>query len=97
MDNEIEVFSSEEFGSIRTFRIVGEPWFAASDVCAALELSNRSMAVERLDSPGGNRTAQRHRQARQSAFWLNTAAHEEVMHHERKKHKAPLYQSGAGA
>ena len=97
MENEIKVFSSEEFGSIRTFRIDGEPWFAASDVCAALELSNRSMAVERLDSPGESRTAQRHRQARQSAFRLNPAAHEEVMRHARKKHKAPLHQSGAQA
>ena len=97
MDNEIEVFSSEEFSSIRILQQGDKSLFCGADVCAALELSNRSMAVERLDSPGGNRTAQRHRQARQSAFWLNTAAHEEVMHHERKKHKAPLYQSGAGA
>lgn len=34
--NEIQVFSNPEFGSIRTMRIDGEPWFVGRDVAAAL-------------------------------------------------------------
>lgn len=34
---------------IRTFKIDGEPWFAAVDVCAALDVGNPSQALTRLD------------------------------------------------
>lgn len=36
MKNEIEVFTSEEFGDIRTVLIDGEPWFVGKDIAAAL-------------------------------------------------------------
>lgn len=48
-ENKMQVFSSEEFGEIRTAQIDGEPWFVAADVCRALEIGNPSQAVERLD------------------------------------------------
>ena len=47
--NEIKVFESSEFGAIRTILKNGEPWFVAADVCKTLELSNPTVAVERLD------------------------------------------------
>lgn len=47
--NAIEVFDNEEFGSIRTTMINGEPWFVAADVCKALEIKNSRDAMTRLD------------------------------------------------
>ena len=47
--NEITVFENEQFGSMRTVIFNGEPWFVAIDVCRALETSNPTMALERLD------------------------------------------------
>ena len=42
-------FSNPQFGEIRTTIINQEPWFVATDVCKALELSNNRVAIERLD------------------------------------------------
>ena len=47
--NEIAVFENEQFGTIRTVSVDGEPWFIAADVCRALEIGNPSMALSRLD------------------------------------------------
>lgn len=45
-----QVFTSEEFGSIRAMRGEdGEPWFIAKDVCDALGLGNVGQALARLD------------------------------------------------
>lgn len=48
--NELKVFQSADFGQVRTVVKDGEPWFVAADVCAALDHSNPSMALDRLDS-----------------------------------------------
>lgn len=47
--NDLHIFQSEQFGTIRTVMQNDEPWFVAADVCRALELGNVSMAIERLD------------------------------------------------
>lgn len=47
--NELQIFNNAEFGEVRTVEINGEPWFIASDICKALELSNTTVAMERLD------------------------------------------------
>lgn len=47
--NEIQVFEHPTFGPIRVAAVDGEPWFVAADVCRALEHSNVSRAMERLD------------------------------------------------
>lgn len=49
MNNKIEVFRNAEFGDVRIMLIDGEPWFAAADVCAALEIRNNRDAMNRLD------------------------------------------------
>ena len=49
MNNKIKVFENVEFGSVRTVTINGEPWFAASDVCKALEIKNAPQALSRLE------------------------------------------------
>ena len=47
--NDIQVFSNEKFGKVRTVMKDGEPWFVAADVCKALELDQVSNAVRKLD------------------------------------------------
>ena len=48
-DNSLQVFDSEDFGSIRALRIDNQPWFVAKDVCDALGLNNSRQALSRLD------------------------------------------------
>ena len=47
MDN-IQVFSNDQFGQVRTVFKDGEPWFVAIDVCKALEIKNGRDAMSRL-------------------------------------------------
>lgn len=49
MENNMQIFQNEKFGKIRTLNLNGEPWFAAVDVCIALDLSNPTIVVSRLD------------------------------------------------
>ena len=46
---ELVVFNNEQFGEIRTIENESGVWFVATDVCKALEISNPSAAVDRLD------------------------------------------------
>lgn len=50
MENKLQVFENEEFGQLRTVEIDGEIHFVAADVCKILELTNPTVAVERLDA-----------------------------------------------
>lgn len=43
--NDLQIFSSEEFGEIRTAEINGKPYFVASDVATALGYANPRKAV----------------------------------------------------
>ena len=43
--NNLQIFSNEEFGQIRTMVIDGEPWCVGKDVAEALGYSNSSKAV----------------------------------------------------
>lgn len=45
--NEIKLFENEEFGTIRTVVIDGEPWFVATDVCKILEIKNTTDALKK--------------------------------------------------
>lgn len=45
MTNEIKVFQNEEFGSIRTIEIDGEPWFVGKDVAMILGYAKPENAV----------------------------------------------------
>ena len=47
--NELQIFNSEEFGEIRIIAKDNEPWFVASDICRSLDLSNPTMAMQRID------------------------------------------------
>lgn len=48
MENQVQIFTNEEFGEVRTITVDGVVWFVAVDVCRALELSNVTVALERL-------------------------------------------------
>ena len=43
--NEMQVFSSSEFGSVRTLSIGGEPYFVGKDVAEILGYSNPRKAI----------------------------------------------------
>lgn len=45
--SELQLFQKEEFGTIRTVIINGEPWFVAKDVCDILEIKNPTDALNK--------------------------------------------------
>jgi anti-repressor protein len=47
--NDLQVFNNDKFGKIRVLNINNEPWFVAADVCKILDLSNPTVALQRLD------------------------------------------------
>ena len=49
MENKLRVFENEQFGEVRTVFVKDTPWFVAADICKALEITNPSKAVSRLD------------------------------------------------
>lgn len=49
----LSTFVSDQFGSVRTLTVDGEPWFVARDVCRALGLEQVSRAMSRLDEDEG--------------------------------------------
>ena len=50
MNNAVEIFKNEEFGQVRTVLKDDEVLFVAKDICKALELSNPTIAIQRLDT-----------------------------------------------
>ena len=45
MVNELRTFTKEEFGTVRTMMIDGEPWFVGKDVTEALGYVNNRKAI----------------------------------------------------
>lgn len=45
----LQLFQKEEFGTIRTVILNGDPWFVAKDVCDILGTTNPTMAMEGLE------------------------------------------------
>lgn len=50
MNNDIQIFNSEEFGDIRTVTVNNEPMFCLLDVCKALDIKNTTDVAKRLDA-----------------------------------------------
>lgn len=47
---DIQKFTHDQFGTIRTVTDEsGAIWFVATDICSALDLSNTTVALQRLD------------------------------------------------
>lgn len=49
MDNKVQIFQNEEFGTVRSLEIDNEPWFIAKDICDILEIKNSRQALTRVD------------------------------------------------
>lgn len=47
MDNKLQIFTNEEFGSVRTVTIDGEPWFVGKDAAKALGYAKSENAITR--------------------------------------------------
>lgn len=47
--NELQIFSNEEFGEVRTVLVNDEPMFCLIDICKALEIKNATDVAKRLD------------------------------------------------
>lgn len=69
--NDIQVFSNEQFGQVRTTTINGEPWFVAADVCKVLDINDTSKAMARLDDDEGGRIEIAHPQNQQKTITVN--------------------------
>lgn len=46
---ELKLFQNDDFGTIRTVILDGEPWFVAADICKILEHSNPTIAMNGLE------------------------------------------------
>ena len=46
---ELQLFQNDNFGTIRTVILDGEPWFVAKDVCDILGTTNPTMAMDGLE------------------------------------------------
>jgi len=49
MTKDLKIFENDEFGKIRVVMIDGEPWFVAQDISNALDYSETSIMLRRLD------------------------------------------------
>lgn len=52
MENQVAIFSNEQFGEVRTLMVNNEPYFSLSDVCKVLEIKNSRQAKTRLSTKG---------------------------------------------
>ena len=46
MENNVQVFSSQQFGNVRVVERDGEPWFVGKDVANILGYANPSEAIQ---------------------------------------------------
>jgi anti-repressor protein len=51
---ELQIFNNEVFGQVRVSMIDGAPWFVAPDVCKALDITNSTQALSRLNDKDKN-------------------------------------------
>ena len=50
MENNLQIFTNDEFGSVRTVTINGEPWFIGKDVAGALAYGNGNSRSKALSN-----------------------------------------------
>ncbi|NLN03860.1 MAG: phage antirepressor Ant [Clostridiaceae bacterium] len=48
--SKLQTFKNIQFGEIRVIEKNRQPWFVAADICKALDLSNPSISIDRLDA-----------------------------------------------
>lgn len=69
--NNLTIFSSKEFGDIRTVKLNDEPMFCLTDICKALELSQPSKVRERLNEKGVNSIPTLTKGGKQNLLYIN--------------------------
>lgn len=69
MENMIQTFVNEEFGTVRTLMKDGQPWFVAKDVAVIIGYSNPRKAV--IDHVDDEDKDVLQRQACNSWYWCN--------------------------
>lgn len=70
MTNDITIFENEDFGSVRTTVIDGEPWFVVKDVADALGYSNSTKAMKDHIDKDDLRFNDSLKLSRQAGAWL---------------------------
>lgn len=69
--NNLTIFSSKEFGDIRTVKLNDEPMFCLTGICKALELSQPSKVRERLNEKGVNSIPTLTKGGKQNLLYIN--------------------------
>ena len=69
--NNLTIFSSKEFGDIRTVKLNDEPMFCLTDIWKALELSQPSKVRERLNEKGVNSIPTLTKGGKQNLLYIN--------------------------
>lgn len=70
MDNAIKIFENEEFGSVRTMEINGEPYFVGKDVAEILGYTNPTKAMQDHIDEDDMTFNETLKLSRQSGAWL---------------------------
>lgn len=70
MDNAIKIFENEEFGSVRTMEINGEPYFVGKDVAKILGYTNPTKAMQDHIDEDDMTFNETLKLSRQSGAWL---------------------------
>lgn len=70
MDNSIQQFNFEGKHQIRVVERDGEPWFYASDICAAIDVSNVSDVLSRLENDEKDQIESIDPVGRRTKVWL---------------------------
>lgn len=70
MTNEIKIFENEEFGSVRTMEINGEPYFVGKDVAKILGYTNPTKAMQDHIDEDDMTFNETLKLSRQSGAWL---------------------------
>lgn len=82
--NELQIFNSEEFGSVRTITKDNEPMFCLADVCKALDITNAGNVKQRLSEKGIHNADTPTKGGMQNMVFINEANLYKVIFQSRK-------------
>ena len=83
--NDLKIFTSAEFGQVRTSYLDGEPMFCLTDICKSLELSQPSKVKERLNEKGVNTIPTLTQGGTQNLLYVNESNLYKVIFQSRKE------------
>ncbi|WP_455715664.1 ORF6C domain-containing protein [Anaerosporobacter sp.] len=83
--NDLKIFTSAEFGQVRTSYLDGEPMFCLTDICRSLDLSQPSKVKERLNEKGVNTIPTLTQGGTQNLLYVNESNLYKVIFQSRKE------------